>query len=171
MWVNLWLSGAKVRRIGDERIHVFQIFHFPYWPLIVFPPPRKGSPWLLFWFGDNGLLFECTTPYCENCRSLRTTDCQRHHQRALIGETSSDRQTMRVSSFRLPGSWTVATACRRETYSTVTCLLNYQCWTQQVDVALLTCTPVWELPGLTIHHDTLYPDRAFSWFHSLPGQS
>lgn len=35
-----------------------------------------------------------------------------------------------------------------------------------MDVALLTYTPLWELPGSTLHRDTCYPDRTFSWFPS-----
>jgi hypothetical protein len=110
--VKLWLSGESVRYIRDEETAHCRKFHFLTGRLIMYPPPphRKGSTWLLFCFAD-----ECKTWYCESSYSPRATYCQPHLHRALIGVTSFDRQTVRVSSFRLPGNRTGAEPCRRET--------------------------------------------------------
>jgi hypothetical protein len=70
------------------------------------------------------ILFPPKKNHCGHYSGLRVTDCCLNVEivivkvlpandtsptsRALIGVTSFDRQIVRVSSFRLPGDWTVA---------------------------------------------------------------
>ena len=159
--MKLWLSGESVRYIRDEETAHCRKFHFLTGRLIMYPPPphRKGSTWLLFCFAD-----ECKTWYCESSYSPRTTYCQPHLHRALIGVTSFDRQTVRVSSFRLSGNRTGAEPCRRETLPS-----NVFVKSPWLDSAG-GCSALWRVRlfescrGLTVHRDTCYPGRDFSWF-------